>query len=831
LATASTIPQPTEQLRRLWQAPAGFIGWLEAVNHKDVGRRYIATGFVFFLLAGIAALLMRIQLMFPENNFVNPEQYNQLFSTHGTAMMFLFAVPIMQGVGLYFVPLLIGTRDVAFPRMNAFGYYLFLFAGIIIFGSLFFGIAPNGGWTAYTPMTEGRYMPQRGIDIWSAVVTLTEIAALVAAVELIVTTFRFRAPGMSLNRIPLFVWATLVTSFMVIFAMPSVMVGSTLLTLDRSISTQFFNPDKGGDPLLWQHFFWFFGHPEVYIIFLPALGITSEVLSAFARRPVVGYPYLVLAFTAIGVVSFGLWVHHMFATGLPMLGLSFFSATSSMIAIPSGIQIFSSLATLWHGKLNFKTPLLYILAFIFTFVIGGITGVMVASLPLDWQVHDTYFVVAHFHYVLIGGAVFPLLAGLYYWFPKVTGRILDEGLGKWNFWLTFIGFHVTFFPMHITGLRGMTRRVYTYLAGVGWDELNFLSSIGAFILAIGLLLLVINVIRSLRAGEPAGDNPWHAGTLEWATTSPPQRYNFEPLPAVHGRYPLWDRPAELDAHHFETYLGRRETLGTSAVNAKPEMRVPLPGNTIVPFLTSITVVIILLSTLFSLTLFVIGCALLFLMLAIWHWPTAQMRDMAWVKAGPEGALPVSTIARSIGLHPPYFYGSIFLFVIEIVEFAVLLVAYYYLRASTDVWPPPGTPLPDLRLPTIGLLILLASIVPNYLADKAIQKGDDKTLRRSYVMVSIMGLLFLILQLVYYINLPYTWQINAYTSIFWTITGFHFLFVLADLLDTAVLTVWAYQGYFNAERNSAEHVDGLGWYLGIALYIPIYITLFLMPYLL
>ncbi|MCC6455638.1 MAG: cytochrome c oxidase subunit I [Caldilineaceae bacterium] len=831
MATPSSIQHPTEQLRRLWQAPAGVIGWFAAVNHKDIGRRYLVTGFVYFLLAGTAALLMRIQLMFPENNFLNPDQYNQLFSTHGTAMMFLFAVPIMQGVGLYFVPLMIGTRDVAFPRMNAFGYYLFLIAGLVLWFSLFVGIAPDGGWTAYTPMTESRYIPQRGIDIYSVVVTLTEIAALVAAIELIVTILRFRAPGMSLNRMPLFVWAMLVTSFMVIFAMPSVMVGSTILTLDRTISTQFFNSDKGGDPLLWQHLFWFFGHPEVYIIFLPALGITSEVLAAFARRPVVGYPFLVLAFTAIGVVSFALWVHHMFVTGLPTLGLSFFSATSSMIAIPSGIQIFSSLATLWHGKLNFKTPLLYIFAFIFTFVMGGITGVMVASLPLDWQVHDTYFVVAHFHYVLIGGAVFPLLAGFYYWFPKISGKMLDERLGKWNFWLTFIGFHVTFFPMHISGLRGMPRRVYTYLAGVGWDELNLLSSIGAFILAIGLLLLMINVMRSLRAGEPAGDNPWQAGTLEWATTSPPQRYNFEPLPAVHSRQPLWDRPADREAHFFETYLGRRETLGTTMVDAKPEMRVPLPGNSLVPLFTAIAVFIILLSTLYSLTLFVTGCALLFLTLTIWHWPTAKERDMEWVKAGPEGALPVSTVARSLGLHPPYFHGAILLIVIEAVEFTVLLVAYYYLRAGSGVWPPPGIAVPDLRLPTIGLILLLASYVPNHLADKAIQKGDEKTMRRCYVITIIMGLLFLAIQLVYYINLPYTWQINAYTSIFWALTGLHFLFVLADVLDTVILTIWAYQGYFNAERNSAEHVDGLGWYFGIAIYIPIYITLFLVPYLL
>lgn len=806
------------------------MGWLAAVNHKDVGRRYIVTGFVYFLLAGVAALLMRIQLMFPENNFLNPDQYNQLFSTHGTTMMFLFAVPIMQGVGLYFVPLLIGTRDVAFPKMNAFGYYAFLFAGILLWGSLFFGTAPTGGWFAYTPMTESRYMPTRGIDIYSAVISLSELAALVAATELIVTIFRFRAPGMSLDKMPLFVWALLVTSFMVIFAMPSVMVGSTMLTLDRGISTQFYNPDKVGDPLLWQHLFWFFGHPEVYIIFIPALGIVSEVVSTFSRRPVAGYPFVVLAFVSIGVISFGLWVHHMFTTGLPSLGLSFFGATSTMIAIPSGIQIFATLATLWHGKLNFKTPLLYIFAFVFTFVIGGITGVMVASLPLDWQVHDTYFVVAHFHYVLIGGAVFPLLAGFYYWFPKITGRLLDERLGRLNFWLTFIGFHVTFFPMHITGMRGMTRRVYTYLAGVGWDGLNLLSTIGAFVLATGLLILVVNVVRSLRAGERAGDNPWQGGTLEWATTSPPQRYNFDPLPLVHSRTPLWGRSADAEAYHFRSYLERREALGTTAASAEPEMRVPLPGNSIVPFLTAAAAAVIILSLIFSLTLFVIGCLLLFVLLAVWHWPTAKMRDMAWVKAGPEGALPVSTISRSKGKHAPIYYGVVLLIAIETVEFLVLIASYYYLRAGTDLWPPPGILPPGRLLPTLATVALLVSLVPSNIADKAIQQGDEKTMRRGYLISFVLGLVYVALQLVYYIQLPYTWQINAYTSIFWALAGFHFLFVVAMLAETVIILIWGYQGYFNAERNSAVQIDGLNWNFTVAIWIPIYITLYLVPYL-
>jgi cytochrome c oxidase subunit 1/cytochrome c oxidase subunit I+III len=839
LTIISTTPraadQQADQLRRLWQKPAGLVGWLSAVNHKEIGRRYMATGFIYFLLAGVAALLMRVQLAFPDNTFLNAEQYNQLFSTHGTAMMFLFAVPIMQGVGLYFVPLMIGTRDVAFPRMNAMGYYIFLIAGIIIWLSLFVGQAPNGGWFAYTPLTESRYSPARGMDIWSAVITLSELAALIAATELIITIFRMRAPGMSLNRMPLFVWAMLVTSFMVIFAMPAVMIGSSLLTLDRSISTQFFNSDRGGDPLLWQHLFWFFGHPEVYIIFIPALGIVSEVLATFARRPVVGYPFLVLSIVAIGIISFGLWVHHMFATGLPHVGLSLFSAASTMIAIPSGIQIFSSLATLWEGKLHFKTPLLYVLGFIFTFVIGGITGIMLASVPLDWQVHDTYFVVAHFHYVLIGGAMFPLLAGFYYWFPKVTGKLLDDRLGKWNFWLTIIGFHVAFFPMHISGLRGMPRRVYTYHAGLGWDELNLVSTIGALIIGVGVLLLLYNVFNTLRRGRPAGDNPWGAGTLEWATTSPPQRYNFEPLPTVHSRQPLWDPPETRADYHFASYLGRREALGTTGFEANPEMRIPLPGNTIIPFFTAIAATIIVVSLVFSLTFFVIGAIFLCILLFRWHWPNAKMRDMAWVKAGPEGALPSATIVRGSPAHPdmypPYYYGVWLLIAIEAAEFLALIVSYFYLRASNDIWPPSGVEKPSLLLPTISLVVLLLSAIPATIADKAILKGNIKGMRQGYLLSFILGVVFVVLQVVYYLNLPHTWHGNAYLSLFWIVAGFHLIFVVAMLAETVWVLVLAYQGYFNAERNSAVQADGLNWYFGVAMFVLVYLTLYISPYVL
>src|SRR5512142_2715471 len=444
--------------------------------------------------------------MYPMNTFLNANQYAQLFTGHGAAMMFLFAVPVMLGVGIYFVPLMVGARDVPFPRANAFGYYLYLFSGIVLWMSLVMGTGPDGGWFAYTPLSESRYTPSFGMDVYQQLINGTEIAALVAATELIIVIFKFRAPGMSMNRMPLFVWAMLVTSFMVEFAMPTLLIATNLLGFDRSINTSIFNPNVGGNPLLWQHLFWFFGHPEVYIIFIPGLGMVSEILGAFTRRAVVGYPLLVISLVTIGVFSFGLWVHHMFTTGLPVMSMSVFTAASMVISIPTGIQIFSGLATLWHGRLNMKTPLLYVLGFIFTFVIGGISGVMIASVPFDLQAEDSYFIVAHLHYVLIGGAVFPLLGAMYYWFPKITGKMMSERLGQWNFWLTFIGFNVAFFPMHLAGLYGMPRRVFTYLPGLGWDTLNFISTIGSFILGVGVLLFVINVLNSLLIGERASDN-------------------------------------------------------------------------------------------------------------------------------------------------------------------------------------------------------------------------------------------------------------------------------------------------------------------------------------
>jgi cytochrome c oxidase subunit 1 len=607
------------ELEHAWEIPKGLIGWLKTTSHTSIAKRYMVTAFVFFLLGGLEAGMMRLQLSRPENNFIGPDLYNQIFTMHGTTMMFLFAVPVMTAVGLYLVPLMVGTRNVAMPRLNLYGYYAYLVGGLFLYTSFFLNTGPDAGWFSYVPLAGPQYSPGKRVDVWAQTVTFTEIAALASATILIVTIFKLRAPGMSLNRIPLFVWAQLVTAFMIVFAMPWVATASQMLAMDRLLDTHFFNQAEGGDALLWQHLFWFFGHPEVYIIFIPALGMVSSMVETFTRRPIFGYPVMVLSLITTGFMGFGLWVHHMFATPLPQLGQSFFTAASTMIAIPTGVQIFCWIATIWSGKPEFRTPFLFVLGFIVTFVIGGVTGVMVASIPFDLQAHDTYFVVAHLHYVLIGGGLFPLFGAFYYWFPKVTGRMLSERLGKLNFWLFFIGVNVTFFPMHILGLEGMTRRIYTYIPETGWGNLNLLSSAGAVIIVISVATFMVNVARSLRSGTPAGDNPWGGASLEWVTESPPPPYVFLHIPVVDSEHPLW---SEANERPVVTGLRTdvREILLTTLMDAEPESRHDSPEPTIWPFFAALATGVMFIVAIFTAWGIVIGAILVFPAFLLWAWP-------------------------------------------------------------------------------------------------------------------------------------------------------------------------------------------------------------------
>jgi cytochrome c oxidase subunit 1 len=621
-----------ERLERTWTDPRGLWGVLTGVDHKAIGRRYVATALGFFVFGGILAAMMRAQLARPDSGLIGPDRYNQIFSTHGSTMMFLFAVPVMEAMGIYLVPLMIGARALAFPRLNAFSYWIYLFGGLMLFVAFLLNTGPEAGWFAYTPLSGPVYSAGKRSDIWAQMVTFTEVAAMAVAVNMVATVFKLRAPGMSLSRIPLFVWSELVAAFMVIFAMPAVMLATSFLISDRLVGTHFFNASEGGDNIFYQHLFWFFGHPEVYIIFIPALGMVSQIVAAFCRRTVFGYPAMVLALMATGFLAFGLWVHHMFATGLPRMGASFYTAASMTIAVPSGIQIFCWIATIWDGKPRFATPLLYVCGFIFTFVIGGLTGVMVASVPLDLQVHDTYFVVAHFHYVLIGGAVFPLLGAIHYWFPKAMGRMPSERFGRIGFWLVFIGFQITFFPMHILGLLGMPRRVYTYPAHMGWDGLNLISSLGVIVLGAGVVGFFVNLIVSARKGPIAGADPWNASTLEWATTSPPPSYNFAYAPVVEGREPLWQAGEGGLAVMEGLKADTREVLMTSAAEGRPDITEGSPKPSIWPFLTAVATTILFIGSIFNEWMVVWGAIPVALALVGWFWPKPDHSELAKVVA-------------------------------------------------------------------------------------------------------------------------------------------------------------------------------------------------------
>ena len=744
MRSLNPIPRPPDEeelLKRIWASPRG-LARVTDVNNTAIGMWYVGAALLFLVLAGILALLIRIQLAFPQNDFLDGPTYNQVFTMHGTVMMFLFAVPVVEAMAVYLLPGMLAARDLPFPRLSAFAFWAYFIGGIVFFGSLFFGLSPDGGWFMYPPYTSYAYSPGINQDFWLLGIGFIEISAIAGAIELVVGALRTRAPGMTLDKMPVYAWAMLVVALMIVFGFPPVILVTALLELERAFQWPFFIAEQGGAPLLWQHLFWLFGHPEVYIIFLPAAGLVSMMVPAMAGRPLIGYRLVVLGLVGTGVLSFGLWVHHMFTTGLPKISLGYFSAASLVVTVPSGIQVFAWIATLGAGRPKINAVTLFLLGFLFVFVLGGLTGVMVAIVPFDWQAHDSYFVVAHLHYVLIGGLVFPLMAAFFYWIPVLSGRRLSERVGQIAFWLMFLGFNLAFFPMHISGLMGMPRRVYTYPEGLGWDLPNLLSSIGAFVFAAGVLLVLGETVRcALGYGRKAPDNLWGAGTLEWL---PNENYATRSIPLVNSREPLWDDP-ELghevpEGRHFlpGAPTGMRETIMTTTVDARPDYLMILPGPSWSHVLTAVGTAGLFILLTFKLVTpaLLFGCLAL-AALAVWVWSLDLGPVLPEVDIGGGIRLPTYVL----GLRSHAAWAVVILMCVSGSIYGSLIFSYFFLWTVSDVgWPPPAMRLADLFWPAIAAGGLIASSLVVWLASALLSRRTGRCAWPVYPLLPIAATL-------------------------------------------------------------------------------------------
>jgi len=789
------------------------------------------TAFMFFIAGGVLALLMRIQLSVAENTFMGPQVYNELFTMHGSTMMFLFAVPFLEGLALYLLPMMIGARDVAFPRLTAYGFWVYLFGGVLFYSSFLFGAVPDIGWFGYTPLSTARFTGV-STDFWLLGLSLVEVAGLTAAVEIAVTILKFRAPGMTIGRLPLLVLSLLVAAVMILIAFSVLLTATVLLELDRTANTAFFDTERGGHNLLWQHLFWFFGHPEVYIMFLPATGIISMVIPTFAKRPIVGYVWIAVAILVTGFVSFGLWVHHMFASGLPEFSMAFFTAASLMIALASGVQVFSWIATLWGSRPELTVPLLFALGFIFLFVLGGLTGVMVAVVPFDQQVHDTYFVVAHFHYVLIGGVLFPIFAGIYYWLPKITGRMMVPWLGKLGFWTTFIGFNLTFFPMHIMGFLGLPRRVYTYPKELELDGYNLTATCGSALLGLGVVLFVIDLIFSLFRGRPSNDNPWNADSLEWSLSSPPPNFSFYTFPVVDSRNPLWDPGPELrsgslpetEANPLQSgqYLdinaapstdqvrlrigsealhalslslaglpnAWRGSLVTDAIDANPQAIQFLPSPTFLPFWTAVGTVLAAIGVLGAAYIVAIfGVLMTGICLVLWIRPNKQTLQMLCTSDLPDrsGLSVLPTGSASV-----LWWSMIGFIIMAGSSFSALIYSYFYIRLFSTEWPQSALDTPSILLGSISTFAIVAGWIVHRRADANKESIGNGTAKWIMLGATIAAGIFLVFQFFQWSIESFRPQTNAYASLYFVITATTAVFVFGGGAMTAY-------GFFRMNR--------------------------------
>ncbi|KQM95209.1 cytochrome B [Sphingomonas sp. Leaf22] len=804
------------ELTAIWRTEPGWRGALRSVNHSDIGKRFIVAAFVFFAIGGVLAMLIRAQLATPRSAFVGPEVYNQIFTMHGSIMMFLFAIPMFEGLTMYLLPKMLGSRDLAFPRLSALGWWCYLFGGTIIIVAMLAGVAPNAGWFLYPPLSGKTFTPGINSDVWLLGITFVEISAMSAAIEIAVSVLKLRAPGMRLDRMPIFAWYMLATAGMMIFGFPPLILGSILLEIERAFGWPFFDPALGGSPLLWQHLFWLFGHPEVYIIFLPAAGAVSTILPVMARTRLLGYGAIVAAIMALAFLSFGLWVHHMFTTGIPHMALGFFSAASALVAVPTAVQIFAWLGTLWGGRPEMKLPMLYLIGFFIVFVLGGLTGVMLAMVPFDGQAHDTAFVTAHLHYVLVGGFVFPMLAAAYYWLPHFTGRQRVMRIGEAAFWLIFIGFNMTFFLMHLTGLLGMPRRVDTYPDGMGWTLLNLLSSVGSFVQAFGFALFLIDVVLQIRLGRRHARDPWNAQTLEWAMPTPAPDYNFASIATVSDREPLATMPdlgvrlARGEGLLAVARNGWRETIAVDMTTGTPDHVAILPGNSWLPIATAATLGGFFLSMLAG--LYVV--APLFLPVVAWlgwrwAWTNGRREDTGLVDVGQDRRLPTSfEAARTTG-----WWGSVLALGASATLFASLLFGYAFLWTVAPNWPPPALIAPSLFAPLLAVAGAGCAVVMARRGKTAIAAGGQGAVVLALVMLLV--------------GAAPSPTGHAYAATSAAVAAYGVFHAVVAMLMLAFVVARQRAGFHSAARSGelrivrlwSDHAAGAGAFCAILLVVP------------